>query len=675
MGMGAKTAGVLSGLAIGLAAGVFLAALNPIVPREPPREVADAAPAPVSEPEAAEAARSASGAARLPSEAPAAPAPSGAGNAAGPKLPAGEAPLPPRPGIAPAPAEPETGVADAARRPALESVAEELALAPPAPDRPAPRAGAPAPLPHPAPAAPETGVGIDSRSAPELALPEPVARTEIGQGAAPEASPGTGAGIAVAIAEPPAASGPPSEPAAPHLSDMPDTRSPRAIARPEAAAPASGAPQVVAPELPAGGLAGEEGGAVAAPVDGPAAPLRTEVPQAPAPRLPSEDLALPDEARMADLSPPAGEAPVATPAPRPVSTPELKPAPAPLPAGDTISEALAAAPAQPVEAKPEARPAPAIEPDAGPVEAAEQPGAPEPAAPQRRPVISSRLPTVGDGATAGGPRRIALGQGASTRLPRIGAQAAPEAQAQPEAAEEPEAAAADEGGALARNSLPFAGADRPLLAVVILDDGTVLEKLDALAAIGLPFAVAISADAPDAAVRAARVREAGLEVLAMAPRDVRLSLSGNQSRGQVRESLEAIFARVPGAIGLVDRPAATLQKDRRLAAYVVEQLAETGHGLVTYSGGLNAVPRLAAARAVPVASVSRRLAPGPDSADAVAQALNRAAFEARARGAAVVMMPPDPALLQALIDWVAGARGRSLAPAPLSAAMRAGADS
>ena len=273
---------------------------------------------------------------------------------------------------------------------------------------------------------------------------------------------------------------------------------------------------------------------------------------------------------------------------------------------------------------------------------------------------SSRFPQIGNSDSAGTTNEGSI----ASRLPKIEPQTDTFASAQTETIN-------PQAGALQRNSLPFGGADRPLLSLVVLDTGDLTDRIDALKALGLPFAIAVPADRANATKHARRFRNAGFEVLALAPRDVRISLSGNQSEDQVAATLGAIFNTMPDAVGLIDRPAATIQKDQRLTRYVVNSFADSGHGLVTYGGGLNASERIAAQRNVPAGQVFRVL-DAQDETNSIGLSLNRAAMEARSKGQVIVMTMPDAETLTALSDWFGSARARAVSVAPVSATLTNG---
>lgn len=271
--------------------------------------------------------------------------------------------------------------------------------------------------------------------------------------------------------------------------------------------------------------------------------------------------------------------------------------------------------------------------------------------------VGSRLPTIGESGENG---ISSLGTGGiSARIPSIGGQTSEESVQIDEPAL----------GAVWANANNFTPTGKPLMSIVLLDTGDIADQLPKLSGLGLPLAIAIPLDQPDVASKARAYRNAGFEVLGLSPHDVSLSLSGGQTDEQVAELLKKYFTLMPEALGLIDRPDANLQKDQRLVRAVVSYFAGTGHGLITYAGGLNAAPRLADQQNVPSAVVNRVL-DGAGESDAVMTGyLNRAARQARSKGQAIVVATPSRATMAALLNWSLSTNARAVTLAPVSAVL------
>ncbi|MBR9863808.1 MAG: hypothetical protein GYB24_10245 [Rhodobacteraceae bacterium] len=274
--------------------------------------------------------------------------------------------------------------------------------------------------------------------------------------------------------------------------------------------------------------------------------------------------------------------------------------------------------------------------------------------------LGSRLPTIGDSGENG---ISTLGKSAiSKRIPTIGD-------------DEPVLSgqiATPAVGALRANANDFTSTGKPLVSVVLLDNGQIEGSLSKFSRLGLPMAIAIPVDQPDVPAKARAYRNAGFEVLALSPRDVSLSLPGGQTDAQVAELLDRFFTLMPEAIGLIDRPEALMQRDQRLVRSVVGYFAQSGHGIITYAGGLNAAPRLADQQDVAFGLVSHILDGAQDTETVVAGYLNRAARTARSKGSSIVLAMPNDETLAALLNWSLGINARTVSFAPVSAALMAG---
>ena len=118
----------------------------------------------------------------------------------------------------------------------------------------------------------------------------------------------------------------------------------------------------------------------------------------------------------------------------------------------------------------------------------------------------------------------------------------------------------------------------------------------------------------------------------------------------------AAFADAPEAVAVIDAPDAALPA-----------VAEEGRGAVLPDLGL-AARRLARTDGLRAAAI----AAAADHPDAVAAALDRAAFAAARDGAAVVRIPDGPAAATALGAWLASRPAARVQPAPLSAVLPGG---
>jgi len=421
-------------------------------------------------------------------------------------------------------------------------------------------------------------------------------------------------------------------------------------------------------------------------------------PGAPAPpdgggRIPEPEgmaggVAMPDIDTPGAPPSPDAEGETALPATAPASTPDAAPPDAALDAPDPGAEtALAAIPAgdepvlpTPEGAAPEAasrEPAPAAEtgapaapepePEPEPEVAAvavEPEPAPEPEAePAPEPEQPAAALAPAATATPGTPAPSMPGDRVGTFTDRAAAEPA-EPEGQGEDAPAATIAEADpDAPAITRNAVPFDNPDgAPLLAVVLIDAGA-----DDAPEAALPFPVtyAIDVTAPGAAARAAELRAAGAEVAAI------VELPQGAAPSDAAVTLDAGRSLVPGAVALMDTPAATYQGDRQTAAQVVETARESGHGIVTYARGLNATAQVAAREGVPAGIVFRVFDGDGRDAAAMKRFLDQAAFRAGQQAGVILVGRNSAETVAALAEWRLGTRAETVALAPLSAVLLA----
>ncbi len=272
---------------------------------------------------------------------------------------------------------------------------------------------------------------------------------------------------------------------------------------------------------------------------------------------------------------------------------------------------------------------------------------------------SSRLPTTGGGSFVSRKSNDTGG-----KFPTIGTKSARLA---PDAVPDPNAVA----GALVRNAVAFAGADKPLMSIILIDIGDKGLPMETLQTLTIPAAFALPADQQDVGVLAQSYARAGFEVLALSPRAVEMSLSGGLDQAQVDEIIGQIFADMPQAIGLIDRTSADLQKDRKLAKSVVSSFRKSGHGLVTYAEGLNPVPRAAGEAGVAAGTVYRNLDGKGETAAVMLRYLDRAVLDARRNGQVIVLGTTAPETVATIVNWALSSKARGVALAPVSASLKA----
>lgn len=477
------------------------------------------------------------------------------------------------------------------------------------------------------------GVGIVSVAGdgPFLRQPEPVVDAPLAGQAAPDAQTSAGPGVAPDTAPAAAAQSTPAPDA-----DAPDTLAALAEeARDPGSAPAAGnagaAPS--APQEGASGALPDQDSAPArsaqpesapaasgqdAPATAPAAPAGTTDVGSAAP-----ELASPGAAGSAGQAQSAGAEDAPLPAPRPA-----------LPAADTA------------DAAPDA--------DASPAE----PPAPEVTA-RAQPDSDSDASRPGIGTPA-----QSLASASSARLPRVGGAAEADAGA---------GAEATSAGEDARPVMLYAepieiASDRPLMSIVLIDDGTGAVGPEVLDGFPYPVTVAVDPTSDTALQRASAYRALGLEVMVLG------SVPDGAQAQDVEVNLAARLSAVPEAVGVLESADAGLQRSRAVSDQVAAILSQTGHGLVLFPKGLNAAATQAAKSGVPAATVFRDFDGKGQDPKVMRRFLDQAAFKARQDDGVVMVGRLAPDTVSALLLWGLQDRAAQVGLVPVSMVLGAEAD-
>lgn len=270
-------------------------------------------------------------------------------------------------------------------------------------------------------------------------------------------------------------------------------------------------------------------------------------------------------------------------------------------------------------------------------------------------------PPVESGAVSAPPPIAALPQAGiddSAPRPSVGKRVVPLTERQPIGKED---ALAEPP--LRQFATPFdVAADKPLMAIVLIDDGDA-DGVDTLAAFPYPVSIAIDPAAPDAVERMARHRSAGFEVISL------VDLPRGASAQDAEVSLSAGFDRLTEAVGVLEGPDTGLQGNRNLSGQVVDFAKNTGRGVVMRASGLNTAYKLALRDRVPAALVFRDFDGAGQSPDVMRRFLDQAALRAGQDGTVVMMGRLRPETVRALIAWGLQDRGARVALAPVSAVL------
>lgn len=240
----------------------------------------------------------------------------------------------------------------------------------------------------------------------------------------------------------------------------------------------------------------------------------------------------------------------------------------------------------------------------------------------------------------------------------------PEATPAPEVGEEPEVAeetaapvpVPSEVNALRDNSERYRGDEsQPLLSIVLVGLGDPALNIDEIFLLPAPLTVVVDAKSDNAEDLVADARDSGFEAM----------VSVNQAS---IENIDALLEDAGPIIGvaMLDADVSSPEAISSLS----EGLTSRNMGLFDASivGGGSAY-RAAQSIDLPSAPGGRRFDENQNS-EAVYQALERAAFDARRAGAFVVYARPDPAIMTGLRRWMSLKANRSVAVAPLSTVMR-----
>ncbi|MDW3119354.1 MAG: divergent polysaccharide deacetylase family protein [Roseovarius pacificus] len=133
---------------------------------------------------------------------------------------------------------------------------------------------------------------------------------------------------------------------------------------------------------------------------------------------------------------------------------------------------------------------------------------------------------------------------------------------------------------LERFAVPFDNPeDKPLMSIVLIDDGGSGIGLEALSDFPYPVSFAVDPGWPGAAEAARKYRDAGFEVLAMA------DLPPGASATDTEVAIQAQMAVIPEAVAVFELPGADLQSNREASEQLAAILLDSGHGLVMYPRG------------------------------------------------------------------------------------------
>ncbi|WP_299353275.1 divergent polysaccharide deacetylase family protein [uncultured Shimia sp.] len=216
------------------------------------------------------------------------------------------------------------------------------------------------------------------------------------------------------------------------------------------------------------------------------------------------------------------------------------------------------------------------------------------------------------------------------------------------------------------NAVQFeAAGDKPLMSIVLIDDGAPQIPPEALADFPYPLSIAINTLVPDVAERVATYRDMGFEILAM------VDLPAAAAPADVEVALTAHLSVMPEAVAVMEGTGDGLQGSKPLSDQVAAVLLGSGHGLLLFQQGLDTARKLASREGVPAATVFRDFDSKGQTASVMRRFLDQAAFKANQEGGVIMVGRLKEETLSALLVWGLQDRAGTVAVAPVSATIRA----
>jgi polysaccharide deacetylase 2 family uncharacterized protein YibQ len=216
--------------------------------------------------------------------------------------------------------------------------------------------------------------------------------------------------------------------------------------------------------------------------------------------------------------------------------------------------------------------------------------------------------------------------------------------------------------AIERNAIPFtAPGDLPLMAILLIDTAADRAGFADLGKLPFPVTVAVDAGALDAAEATAFYREQGVEVVTILP------LPEGATAADIEINLEAYAPLLENSVAAMVEEVLGFQGLGDGAVQLAVNLAETGHGLVSFPSGLNTGHKAAQKEGVPAGLVFRDLDAEGQGGPVIRRFLDNAAFRARNESGVIVVARTRAETVQALLEWSLGTRAAAVSLAPISA--------
>lgn len=206
---------------------------------------------------------------------------------------------------------------------------------------------------------------------------------------------------------------------------------------------------------------------------------------------------------------------------------------------------------------------------------------------------------------------------------------------------------------------------KPLMSIVLIDDGSSPIGVDALASFPYPLSFAVDVAWEGATEAMQRYRDKGFEVLAL------VDLPQGATASDTEVAMETYMARLPEAVAIMEGEATGVQGSRDALDQMNSILSASGHGLLLFSKGLDTAQKLAVKAGVPATTVFRDFDSKGQEPVVIRRFLDQAAFKAGQQAGGVVMVGRlRPDTVTALILWGLQDRATRVALAPISAVLQ-----
>lgn len=207
---------------------------------------------------------------------------------------------------------------------------------------------------------------------------------------------------------------------------------------------------------------------------------------------------------------------------------------------------------------------------------------------------------------------------------------------------------------------------KPLMAIVLMDEGDSALGIEALASFPYPITFAVDASLPNAIERMKLYRNKGFEVMALS------GLPQGATASDAEVAMAAYLKAVPEAVAILETPDVSLQASREVADQITKIMLESGHGLVLQANGLNTAQKLARREGIPSATVFRDFDGKDQKAGVIRRFLDQAAFKADQEGGVIMLGRLRAETISALLIWGLADRASRVALVPVSAVLLQG---